>query len=87
MQVSCMSGKKTKFEDLLLKQSFILDLGLQWNLGKPNPEWNGILYKPNFKKSPRLVGWFMVFNATFNNISVDGGGNQSTWRKPSTCPK
>jgi hypothetical protein len=34
----------------------------------------------------------MVFNATFNNISVIyrgshfiGGGNQSTWRKPPTC--
>jgi len=37
------------------------------------------------------VGWFMVFNATFNNISVIswrsisiGGGNQ---RKPPTCRK
>ena len=35
-------------------------------------------------------GWFMVFNATFNNLSVItyivvvrfiGGGNSSTWRK------
>ena len=38
--------------------------------------------------------WVMVFNATFNNISVSynvevsfiGGGNRSTWRKPQTCP-
>ena len=35
----------------------------------------------------------MVFNATFNNISVIvavsfiGGGNQSTWKKPPTCHK
>jgi hypothetical protein len=28
------------------------------------------------------VSWFMVLNATFNNIS--GGGNQSTQRKPPT---
>jgi transposase-like protein len=37
-----------------------------------------------------LVGWFMVFNATFNNISVIyfiDGGNQSTRRKPPTCGK
>jgi hypothetical protein len=33
----------------------------------------------------------MVFNATFNNISVIrvgsfiGGGNRSTWRKPMPC--
>ena len=40
--------------------------------------------------------WFMVFNATFNNISVTGyimavsffgGGNHSTWRKSPTCRK
>jgi hypothetical protein len=36
---------------------------------------------------------FMVFNATFNNISVIvavsfiGGGNRSTMRKPLTCCK
>jgi hypothetical protein len=40
----------------------------------------------------RLIGWFMVFNATFNNISVMlsvlfGGGNQSTWRKHLTYRK
>jgi len=36
----------------------------------------------------------MVFNATFNNISVislwsvfTGGGNQVTWRKLPTCRK
>ena len=36
--------------------------------------------------------WFMVFNATFNNIfsyivavSFIGGGNRSTRRKPPTC--
>ena len=40
------------------------------------------------------VGWFMVLNATFNNISVIswrsvfiGGGNRSTRRKPLTCRK
>ena len=41
-----------------------------------------------------LVG-FMVFSATFNNISIIyivmvsfiGGGNQSARRKPSTCRK
>ena len=43
------------------------------------------------------LDWFMVFNATFNNISdihvswwynvsFINGGNQSTQRKPSTCP-
>jgi hypothetical protein len=36
--------------------------------------------------------WFMVFNATFNNISVIsvsfiGGENQSTQRKHPTCCK
>jgi hypothetical protein len=39
------------------------------------------------------LGWFMVINATFNNISVNyivavsfiGGGNWSSWRKPPTC--
>jgi len=35
-------------------------------------------------------GWSIVFNATFNNISVIlwlyyGGGNQSNRRKPQTC--
>jgi hypothetical protein len=41
-----------------------------------------------------LVGWFMVFNATFNNIFIDivavgfiGRGNQSARRKPSTYRK
>jgi hypothetical protein len=34
----------------------------------------------------------MVFNATFNNISVIsfsfiGGGNRRTWKKPPTCHK
>ena len=33
--------------------------------------------------------WFMVFNASFNNISVMfiGGENWSTRRKPLTCRK
>jgi len=37
--------------------------------------------------------WFMVFNATLNNISVIvafrfiGGGNRFTPRKPPTCSK
>jgi hypothetical protein len=38
--------------------------------------------------------WFLVFNVTFNNISLlivavsfIGWGNQSTWRKPPTCHK
>ena len=38
--------------------------------------------------------WFMVFNTTFNNISVImwqsvllGGGNWSAQRKPPTCTK
>jgi hypothetical protein len=42
----------------------------------------------------RLVAWFMVFNATFNNISVISwrsvfisGGNRSTQWKPLTCRK
>ena len=37
--------------------------------------------------------WFMVFNATFNNISVIswqsvlfGGGNRSVWRKQRPVP-
>ena len=45
-----------------------------------------------------LFGWFMVFNATFNNIfvfqlyymvavSFIGGGNRSTYIKPPTCRK
>jgi hypothetical protein len=40
------------------------------------------------------LGWFMVFNATFNNISVIsrrvsfiGGGNRSIRRKPLICRK
>ena len=39
------------------------------------------------------LGWFLVFNATFNNISVIVlasficGGNRSTQRKPPTCCK
>ena len=39
------------------------------------------------------IGWFMVFNANFNNISVIswrsvlGGGNRSTRRKPPACRK
>ena len=41
------------------------------------------------------VGWFMVFNATFNTISVIsimvvsfiGGGSRSTWIKPNSCRK
>jgi hypothetical protein len=38
----------------------------------------------------RTCLWFMVFNATFNNIadivadSFIGGGNRATWRKPPT---
>jgi len=28
-----------------------------------------------------------MFNATFNNISVIGGGNRRTWRKSPTCRK
>jgi len=31
-----------------------------------------------------LMSWFMVFNATFNNISVISfidGGKKNTWRK------
>jgi hypothetical protein len=39
--------------------------------------------------------WFMVFNATFNNISLNyflevsviGGGKRSARRKPLTCCK
>jgi hypothetical protein len=37
-----------------------------------------------------VIGWFVVFNTTFNNIlvivvvSFIGGGN---WRKPLTCRK
>ena len=47
-----------------------------------------------FQLCSTFDGWFrfMVFNATFNNISVIscqsvfiGGGNRSTQRKPSTC--
>jgi hypothetical protein len=35
--------------------------------------------------APHYALWFMVFNATFNNIfSYIGGGNQ---RKPLTCRK
>jgi hypothetical protein len=41
-----------------------------------------------------MVGWFMVFIATYKNISVVslavsfiGGGNQSTQRKPPTYRK
>jgi len=41
-----------------------------------------------------FFGWFMVFYATFNNISVIswrsvliGGGNRSTLGKPQTCCK
>ena len=34
-----------------------------------------------------LVGWYMVLNATFNIISVIGGGNQSTRKKPAACSK
>jgi hypothetical protein len=32
-----------------------------------------------------FVCLMMVFNPTFNNISVIGGGNWSTHRKPLTC--
>jgi hypothetical protein len=41
----------------------------------------------------RSVGWFMLLNATFHNISVIkaasfiGGGNRSTHKKPPACRK
>jgi hypothetical protein len=33
------------------------------------------------------IGWFMVFNATFNNISVIWGGQFYWWRKPEYLEK
>jgi len=44
-------------------------------------------------KIQNLIGWFMVFSATFKNISVIvavsfiGRGNWNTRRKPPTCRK
>ena len=42
----------------------------------PDPDINGQITVADFRRAAkkgnvsRLVGWFMVFNATFNNISV-----------------
>ena len=67
-------------------------------LGTPGP---GPMYRLNLShriclpvNSLMMVGWFgwfIVFNVTFNNISVIscfiGGGNRNTRRKPPTCRK
>ena len=54
---------------------------IQGNLSKTNPEYTGLLYKPNLKEDLNvgnlcyfhLYMWLyvvMLFNATFNNISI-----------------
>jgi len=49
------------------------------------------IYIKKGEKGVIELRWFMVFNATFNNISVIswrqfiGGGNQSTREKTPTC--
>ena len=45
---------------------------------------NDMNQKKNFMNMVDLGGWFMVFNATFNNISVTvyRGGQYYWWGKP-----
>ena len=46
---------------------------IQWNLSKPNLEHTKTLLKLNFTvltSKPDTWMWFMLFNATFNNILV-----------------
>jgi hypothetical protein len=49
----------------------------------------GLFFKLNAFSNFWWFDWFMVFNATLNNISVNfnGGGNRSTQRKPHTYRK
>jgi hypothetical protein len=62
---------------------------IQWEL-----KGQVIISTQFWSKANRCGLWFIVFNATFNNITVMSlavsfidGGNQRTWRTPTTCRK
>ena len=82
------------------KQKFRQLLQTMW--GRPSVGFSCFYKWPNFsclfnENSNLIINtcyWFMVFNTTFNNISVImwrsvllGGGNWSVQRKPPTCTK
>ena len=84
MQLQYSSSKSTRGS---LNTSFITEIN----------HINQCIYRETTirQQAINMVCWFMVFNATFNNISVIswqsisfiGGGNRSTRRKPPTCHK
>ena len=89
-----------KFEENLSNYHLIfISFEIVWNQHTPPEKLNG---RPiwHCKVLDMIVSWnrlrfrFMVFNVTFNNISVISWrsvlmveGNRSAWRKPLTCRK